>query len=56
VKVDSTKINLRSLALGILSGKAICLSGPVCSGKTSFVEYLEKRFKSFKNIWERYQA
>lgn len=43
IRVDSTKVNLRSLALGISSGKAICLSGPVGSGKTSLVEYLARR-------------
>ena len=42
VKVDSTRINLRSLALGISSGKAICLSGPVGCGKTTLVEYLAR--------------
>ncbi|XP_049297646.1 midasin [Anopheles funestus] len=42
VSVDSTKLNLRNLALGVSSGKAICLSGPVGSGKTSLVEYLAK--------------
>ncbi|XP_058121933.1 midasin [Anopheles ziemanni] len=42
VSVNSTKLNLRSLALGVSSGKAICLSGPVGSGKTSLVEYLAK--------------
>uniref|UniRef100_A0A182NI10 Midasin n=1 Tax=Anopheles dirus TaxID=7168 RepID=A0A182NI10_9DIPT len=40
--VNSTKLNLRNLALGVSSGKAICLSGPVGSGKTSLVEYLAK--------------
>lgn len=43
VRVDSTKINLRSLALGISSGKAICLSGPVGCGKTTLVEYLARK-------------
>ncbi|XP_053661924.1 midasin [Anopheles marshallii] len=42
VNVNSTKLNLRNLALGVSSGKAICLSGPVGSGKTSLVEYLAK--------------
>ncbi|XP_055612031.1 midasin [Uranotaenia lowii] len=40
VIVDSTRINVRSLALGVSSGKAICLSGPVGCGKTSLVEHL----------------
>lgn len=43
VKVDSTKVNLRSIALGISSGKAICLSGAVGSGKTTLVEYLARK-------------
>ena len=43
VKVNSTKINLRSLALGISSGRAICLSGPVGCGKTTLVEYLANK-------------
>ncbi|XP_053677442.1 midasin [Anopheles nili] len=42
VSVNSTKLNLRNLALGVSSGKAICLSGPVGSGKSSLVEYLAK--------------
>lgn len=43
IRVDSTRINLRSLALGIASGKAICLSGPVGCGKTTLVEYLARK-------------
>jgi midasin len=43
IRVDSTKINLRSLALGVSSGKAICLSGPVGCGKTSLVEHLARK-------------
>lgn len=43
IRVDSTRINLRSLALGISSGKAICLSGPVGCGKTTLVEYLARK-------------
>lgn len=43
IRVDSTKINIRSLALGISSGKAICLSGPVGCGKSTLVEYLAKK-------------
>lgn len=42
VRVESTKLNLRSIALGITSGKAICLSGPVGCGKTTLVEYLAR--------------
>lgn len=40
VMVDSAKVNLRSVALGVAAGKAVCLSGPVGSGKTTLVEYL----------------
>lgn len=43
VHVESTKINLRSLALGVASGRAVCLAGPVGSGKTTLVEYLAKK-------------
>lgn len=43
VKVDSTKVNLRSLALGVSSGKAVCLTGSVGSGKTTLVEYLARK-------------
>lgn len=43
VRVESTRVNLRSLAMGISSGKAICLSGPVGSGKTCLVEYMAKK-------------
>ncbi|XP_013187576.2 midasin [Amyelois transitella] len=40
VPVKSTVNNLRSLALAVASGKALCLMGPVGSGKTSLVEHL----------------
>ena len=43
VLVSSTKINLRSLAVGVAAGKAICLSGPVGSGKTTLVEFLARK-------------
>jgi midasin len=43
VKVDTTRINLRSVALGCASGKAICLSGPVGCGKTTLIEYLARK-------------
>lgn len=43
VRVASTRVNLRSLSMGISSGKAICLSGPVGSGKTCLVEYMAKK-------------
>ncbi|XP_065367345.1 midasin [Calliphora vicina] len=42
VRVESTRVNLRSIALGVTSGKAICLSGPVGCGKTTLVEYLAR--------------
>ncbi|KAJ0174061.1 hypothetical protein K1T71_010207 [Dendrolimus kikuchii] len=38
--VKSTVGNLRSLALAVASGQAVCLMGPVGSGKTSLVEHL----------------
>lgn len=66
VKVDSTCINLRSLALGVSSGKAVCLCGAVGSGKTTLVEYLAKRvgrlppkiedFQDFLKSKEKLQA
>lgn len=40
VMVESAKVNLRSLSLGVAAGKAVCLSGPVGCGKTTLVEYL----------------
>ncbi|XP_059060931.1 midasin [Achroia grisella] len=40
VLVKSTINNLRSSALAVASGKALCLMGPVGSGKTSLVEHL----------------
>lgn len=43
VRVDSTRSNLRSLAMGISSGRAICVSGPVGSGKTSLIEFMAKK-------------
>lgn len=42
VNVSSTKANMRSIALGISSNKAICLTGPVGCGKTTLVEHLAK--------------
>lgn len=38
--VDSTKRNLRKVALGVVSNKAVCLQGTVGSGKTFLVEYM----------------
>lgn len=40
VEVLSTYNNLRKIALGLASKKAICLQGPVGSGKSGLVEYL----------------
>lgn len=40
VEVRSTKANLRNVALGVASNRAICLQGPVGSSKTALVEYL----------------
>lgn len=40
ISVNSTLGNLKSLALAVVSGKAVCLQGPVGSGKTSVVEHL----------------
>jgi midasin len=40
VLVNSTRGNLKSLALSLASGRAVCLQGPVGSGKTSLVEHL----------------
>lgn len=66
VKVDSTSVNLRSLALGVSSGKAVCLCGSVGSGKTTLVEYLAKRvgrlppksddFRQFLKSQENFQV
>ncbi|ALC40740.1 CG13185 [Drosophila busckii] len=43
VKVDSTMVNLRSIALGVAAAKPICLSGPVGCGKTTLIEYLARK-------------
>ncbi|KAL3283545.1 hypothetical protein HHI36_006684 [Cryptolaemus montrouzieri] len=40
VEVESTRNNLRKIALGLTLNKAICLQGPVGCGKTTLVEYL----------------
>lgn len=40
VEVSSTFNNLRKIALGLASKKAICLQGPVGSGKSGLVEFL----------------
>lgn len=43
IKVNSTQKNLQNVSLGIGSGKPVCLSGPVGSGKTTLIEYLAAR-------------
>ncbi|EDW58745.1 midasin [Drosophila virilis] len=43
VIVDSTSVNLRSIALGVAAAKPICLSGPVGCGKTTLIEYLARK-------------
>ncbi|KAH8389019.1 hypothetical protein KR200_005635 [Drosophila serrata] len=43
VKVDSTVVNLRSIALGVAAAKPICLSGPVGCGKTTLIEFLARK-------------
>lgn len=43
VTVESTRNNLRRIALGLASKQAVCLIGPVGSGKTCLVEYLASR-------------
>lgn len=40
VYTTSTKTNLRSIAMGITSGKAVCLTGPVGCGKTTLIEFM----------------
>lgn len=40
VMVDSARQNLKSIAIGVAAGKAVCLSGTVGSGKTTLIEYL----------------
>lgn len=52
VLVESTRTNLRNLAVGIASDKAVCLSGPVGCGKTSLVEYLAKRTGRMAMPWD----
>lgn len=43
IQVESTKNNLRKIAMGILSNKAINLLGPVGSGKSVLVEYIAEK-------------
>ncbi|VVC30846.1 ATPase, dynein-related, AAA domain,von Willebrand factor, type A,AAA+ ATPase domain,P-loop [Cinara cedri] len=40
ILVNSTKQNLRKLSIAVSAGKAVCLVGPVGSGKSSLVHYL----------------
>jgi len=40
ILVDSTQSNLRRAALGVASGRAVCLTGPVGCGKTATVEHI----------------
>lgn len=54
VMVDSARQNLRSIAIGVAAGKAVCLSGSVGSGKTTLIEYLAYKtgripIKQFEN-------
>lgn len=43
VMVESARSNLKGIAIGVAAGRAICLSGPVGSGKTTLIEYLAYR-------------
>lgn len=43
VEVPSTLENLRKIALGLVSNRAVCLLGVVGSGKTSLVEHLAQK-------------
>lgn len=43
VMVNSARSNLKSIAIGVAAGKAVCLSGSVGSGKTTLIEYLASR-------------
>lgn len=49
VFTTSTKQNLRSIAMGISSGKAVCLTGPVGCGKTTLIEYIAGKTGRFKD-------
>ncbi|XP_030747857.1 midasin-like isoform X2 [Sitophilus oryzae] len=40
LEVSSTLNNLRKIAVGLSSNKALCLQGPVGSGKTALIEHL----------------
>lgn len=52
VEVPSTLNNLRKIALGLITNRAICLLGAVGSGKTSLVEYLAQ--KTGRNLGENF--
>lgn len=43
VLVESARSNLKSIAIGVAAGSAVCLSGSVGSGKTTLIEYLAYR-------------
>ncbi|XP_055690608.1 midasin [Lutzomyia longipalpis] len=43
ILVESTRSNIRNICLGIGSGKAICLHGPVGAGKTTLVDELARK-------------
>lgn len=43
VLVESARTNLKSIAIGVAAGSAVCLSGSVGSGKTTLIEYLAYR-------------
>lgn len=43
VEVESTRNNLRKIAMGVLSDKAVNLLGPVGSGKSVLIEYIAER-------------
>lgn len=55
VLVESARSNLKSIAIGVAAGSAVCLSGSVGSGKTTLIEYLAYRTgrippKQFENF------
>lgn len=52
VEVPSTLNNLRKIALGLMTNRAVCLLGAVGSGKTSLVEYLAQ--KTGRNLGENF--
>lgn len=58
VRVNSTEVNVRNLALEISSGKTICLNGQhtVSCGKTTLAEYMAKRVERLSPKVEDYCA